>query len=68
VSLAGSDREYAEPGAELIVLWGEEPHSAKPQVEPHQQFAIRASVASVPDSQFARTNCRQAIWPADAKT
>ena len=36
VSLATVDVAHSEPGTEVVVLWGEEPNSAKPQVEPHR--------------------------------
>ena len=58
VSLATIDRAYAEPGTEVTILWGEQPNTAKPQVEEHQQVPIRATVAPVPYVQYARTNYR----------
>lgn len=54
ISLATLDKRYAEPGTQVSVLWGEEPNSAKPQVEAHRQVEIRATVAPVPYSEFAR--------------
>lgn len=60
VSLATVDAGLAEPGTEVIVLWGEEPNSAKPTVEPHQQIEIRAIVAPAPLTSFARTTYRSA--------
>ncbi|MEU0929105.1 aminomethyl transferase family protein [Streptomyces malaysiensis] len=58
VSLATIAKEHAEPGTEVTVVWGEHPRSAKPQVEDHKQWEIRAIVAPVPFVQFARTNYR----------
>lgn len=58
VSLATVPREHAEPGTEVTVVWGEQPNSAKPHVEEHQLWEIRATVAPVPYVQFARTNYR----------
>lgn len=58
VSLATVDREHAEPGTEVSVLWGEQPNSAKPQVEEHLVREIRATVAPAPLVQFARTGYR----------
>ncbi|WP_181782918.1 aminomethyl transferase family protein [Pseudonocardia pini] len=58
VSLATIAKEHAEPGTEVTVVWGEEPNSAKPQVEEHRTWPIRATVAPVPFVQFARTNYR----------
>jgi glycine cleavage system aminomethyltransferase T len=48
VSLATVDAAAAAPGTEVTVLWGEEPNSAKPAVEPHRQVGIRATVAPAP--------------------
>ncbi|WP_433566719.1 hypothetical protein ACQP1O_16880 [Nocardia sp. CA-151230] len=54
VSLATVDPAYSEPGTTLTVVWGEDPNSAKPAVEPHQQIQIRATVAPAPYVRFAR--------------
>jgi len=48
VSLATVDTALAEPGTEVTVVWGENPVSAKPAVEPHVQVQIRAVVAPAP--------------------
>ena len=48
VSLAAIDTALAEPGTEVTVVWGENPVSAKPAVEPHEQVQIRAVVAPCP--------------------
>ena len=58
VSLATIENEYAEPGTSVIVVWGEESNTAKPQVEEHKVTEIRATVAPVPYVQFARNNYR----------
>ncbi|HEV7187539.1 MAG TPA: aminomethyl transferase family protein [Blastococcus sp.] len=58
VSLAVLEAEYAEPGTEVTVVWGEHPVSAKPAVEEHRQVEIRATVAPVPFVDFARENYR----------
>jgi glycine cleavage system aminomethyltransferase T len=58
VSLATIAREHAEPGTEVTLVWGESPNSAKPQVEEHKLWEIRATVAPVPYVQFARTSYR----------
>jgi len=58
VSLATVDVAHSAPGTEVAVLWGEEPNSAKPQVEEHRQWRIRATVAPVPYVQFARDSYR----------
>ncbi len=54
VSLATIDRSCAAPGTAVEILWGEAPNSAKPQVEPHRQVTVRATVAPAPLVQFAR--------------
>jgi glycine cleavage system aminomethyltransferase T len=54
VSLASVEPELAEPGTPVTVVWGESPLSTKPQVEPHAQVEIRARVAPVPFSRYAR--------------
>jgi glycine cleavage system aminomethyltransferase T len=59
VSLAVVDAAVAEPGTEVVVVWGEEPNSTKPQVEPHEQIEIRATVAPVPLGDFARVSYRR---------
>jgi vanillate/3-O-methylgallate O-demethylase len=58
VSLAALETEYAEPGTEVTVVWGEQPVSAKPAVEEHRQVEIRATVAPVPLVDFARETYR----------
>jgi hypothetical protein len=42
----------------VTVVWGEEPNSAKPAVEPHVQVEIRAVVAPAPYVDFARHGYR----------
>lgn len=58
-SLASVDAAHAEPGTEVVVVWGEEPNSTKPAVEPHRQIDIRATVFPAPYSSFARENYRK---------
>ena len=48
VSLATIDTTLSEPGTEVVVVWGEQPVSAKPAVEEHKQVEIRATVAPCP--------------------
>ena len=59
LSLAVVEEEFAEPGGEVVLLWGEEPNSAKPQVEEHRQVEIRATVQPAPLVEFARTAYRR---------
>lgn len=58
VSLASVEAAHAEPGTEVAVIWGEDPVSRKPAVEPHRQVTIRATVEPAPYSRFARENYR----------
>jgi vanillate/3-O-methylgallate O-demethylase len=58
VSLATIDAAFSDPGTQVIVVWGEEPNSAKPLVEPHRQVEIQATVAPAPLPLFARTGYR----------
>lgn len=60
VSLAVVDEAVAQPGTEVRVVWGENPVSAKPGVEPHDQFEVRATVQAAPLDSFARTGYRTA--------
>jgi glycine cleavage system aminomethyltransferase T len=59
VSLAVIDESLAAPGSTVTVLWGENPNSTKPQVEPHVQTEIRATVAPAPYGAHARTIYRK---------
>ncbi|MPS69677.1 MAG: aminomethyl transferase family protein [Novosphingobium sp.] len=55
LSLAMVDESVAEPGTEVVLLWGEpDGGTRKPTVERHVQTEIRATVASVPYSEVAR--------------
>jgi glycine cleavage system aminomethyltransferase T len=60
ISLASIESELAEKGTEVVVLWGEEPNSSKPQVERHRQVRIRAKVAPAPFAELARSGYRTA--------
>ena len=57
-SLATIDSSAAETGTEVTVTWGEDPNTRKPQVEPHRQVTIRATVAPAPYLDYARSNYR----------
>jgi vanillate/3-O-methylgallate O-demethylase len=58
LSLATLDGAYAEPGTEVVVVWGESPNSTKPNVEEHRQVEIRATVQPAPYITFARLSYR----------
>ena len=56
LTLAMVEPEFAKPGTEVSLLWGE-PNGGtkKPTVEPHEQTEIKAIVAPVPYSAVARS-------------
>jgi len=55
LSLGFVDAEFAEPGTEVTILWGEpDGGSRKKHVERHRQIAVRATVAPVPYAPVAR--------------
>ena len=62
ISLALLEPGFAEPGTEVTITWGE-PNggSRKPQVEPHEQTEIRATVAPAPYSAQVRSLQRVAV-------
>lgn len=59
VSLAVVDEAFAETGTEVTVLWGENPNSGKPQVEPHEQTTVKAIVTPAPYGAHARNAYRK---------
>ncbi|MGA7270784.1 MAG: aminomethyl transferase family protein [Acidimicrobiia bacterium] len=60
LTLAVLDREYARPGTEVTLVWGERAGgSEKPAVERHQQYEMRAIVSPVPYSSVARESYRK---------
>ena len=62
LTLAMLDNEFAEPGTEVTFVWGEPTATAKPTVESHRQFEIRAMVCPVPYAKAARTSYTDAGW------
>jgi hypothetical protein len=58
ISLATVDLEHCTTGTEVSVVWGEDPKSQKPTVEPHRQIEIRATVAPWPYAQVVRDSYR----------
>jgi glycine cleavage system aminomethyltransferase T len=59
LTLAIVEPEYAEPGTEVTLVWGEEGGgSSKPTVEPHVQTEIRATVGPVPYVAVVRESYR----------
>ena len=67
LSLAMVEPQYAEPGTEVMFVWGEEEGgSKKPTVERHVQYPVRALVSPVPYSDVARKNYAAGGWRAQA--
>lgn len=59
LTLAVLDRDYAQPGTEVTLLWGEpDGGTAKPTVESHVQMEMRAVVGPVPYAKVAREEYR----------
>jgi syringate O-demethylase len=59
LALAVIANEFAQPGTEVTLLWGEaDGGSKKVNVEHHQQTVIRATVSPVPYSDYARRSYR----------
>lgn len=55
LSLATLDADHAEPGTEVMLIWGEpDGGSGKPHVELHRQFEVRATVAPAPYAEAVR--------------
>ena len=54
LTLAILDNAYAQPGEQVTFVWGENPVTTKPTVEPHSQMQIRATVCPVPYATVAR--------------
>ncbi|WP_240742789.1 MULTISPECIES: aminomethyl transferase family protein [Microbacterium] len=61
LSLAVVEPEFAEPGTEVEVVWGEDTPSSKLQVEDHVQVKIRATVQPAPLTEKARTTYRASV-------
>ena len=63
LSLAVVDADYAEPGTEVTLVWGEENGgTAKPTVEPHVQRELRAVVSPVPYVEAVRSSYAPESW------
>ena len=49
ISMSCIDEEYADPGTEVVITWGEKDGgSRKPHVERHKQTTIRGTVHEAP--------------------
>jgi syringate O-demethylase len=65
LTLAVLDGEYAEPGTEVTLVWGEEDGgTSKPTVEPHVQVEIGAIVCPVPYVETVRRTYAPGGWRA----
>ena len=65
LTLAVLDADYAEPGTEVVFLWGEENGGTrKPTVERHMQTQMRATVSPVPYAEVARKAYAPGGWRA----
>ncbi|WP_159499836.1 aminomethyl transferase family protein [Microbacterium sp. 18062] len=58
-SLGLVDAAHAEPGTKVVITWGDSLATPRNDVEPHQQVQIRATVAPVPFSAYARETYRK---------
>ena len=68
LSLAIVDKTYAQPGTELVLIWGEPGGgSRKPQVERHRQTEIRVTVAPVPYAKSATQMKKATLAPANER-
>jgi glycine cleavage system aminomethyltransferase T len=65
LTLAVLEAEYAEPGNEVTLIWGE-PNggTSKPTVEPHVQSEIRAVVSPAPFVEVVRSSYAPGGWRA----
>jgi glycine cleavage system aminomethyltransferase T len=65
LTLAVLDADYAEPGTEVALVWGEEDGGTrKPTVEPHVQTEIRAVVSPAPYVEAVRKSYAPGSWRA----
>jgi len=65
LTLAVLDAEHAEPGTEVVFVWGEPGGGTrKPTVEPHEQVEIRAIVSPVPYVETVRREYAPGGWRA----
>ena len=63
LTLAVLDPDYAAPGTDVTLVWGEEDGgTTKPTVEPHVQVEIGAVVSPAPYVEAARTSYAPTGW------
>ena len=69
LTIAVLEPQYAEPGTEVTLIWGEENGGTrKPTVERHRQMEIRAIVSPVPYAETARKSYADSGWRKSALT
>ncbi|HZO04080.1 MAG TPA: hypothetical protein VFB93_23075 [Burkholderiales bacterium] len=69
LTIAVLEQEYAEPGTDVTLVWGEENGGTrKPTVERHKQMEIRAIVSPVPYAETARKSYSDSGWRKSAVT
>ena len=67
LTLAILEPEYAEPGTEVTLIWGEPGGGTrKPTVEPHVQTEIRGIVSPSPYTEVVRSSYAPGGWRAKA--
>ncbi|HWH26698.1 MAG TPA: aminomethyl transferase family protein [Pseudolysinimonas sp.] len=59
ISLAIIDAEYATPGTEVTLLWGDSLAIPRADAEPHRQVSIKVTVAPAPYAEYARNEYRK---------
>jgi syringate O-demethylase len=65
LTLAVLNADYAEPGTEVTLVWGEEDGGTrKPTVEPHVQTEIRAVASPAPYVEAVRKSYAPGSWRA----
>ena len=63
LSLGVIDAEYAVPGTQVTLVWGEpDGGTAKITVERHRQLEVRATVAPVPYAREVRETYHRGGW------
>jgi vanillate/3-O-methylgallate O-demethylase len=68
LSLGFVDEQYATPGTELVLVWGEEGGGTrKTTVERHRQVELRVTVGPVPYSKVVRETYQEG-WRSGART
>jgi vanillate/3-O-methylgallate O-demethylase len=67
LSLGIVEPEFAAPGTEVTLVWGESPNTGKTTTEPHRQIEIRAIVSAVPYNSAVREGYYPAGWRVTGK-